>query len=145
MSSRLASSTIQTMSHQSVIADSLAALSRGDVAGHLANCTEDVVVEFPFATPPVRIKGNDALGRYLSQALDVFSLSLTLTRVIVGEDPDLVVAEYESVGSVSTTSREYQNSYITIFAFRGPLIRSQREYYNPLPALAALREDQGLR
>jgi ketosteroid isomerase-like protein len=124
--------------HERAIVSSLDALSRGDIGAHLANCTEDVVVEFPYARAPVRIEGRDELGRYLERALGVFSLELKVARILITSDPDVVVAEYESTGRVTTTDKPYANAYITIFEFDGPLIARQREYYNPIPAVEAL-------
>jgi hypothetical protein len=121
-----------------VITDSFAALSRDDLAAHLANCHDDVVVEFPYATPPVRISGKASLATYLANALSLFSLELEITNVIEGADPSLLVLEYTSSGLALTTKRPYANTYIGLFQFTESKIVLQREYYNPTLASEAL-------
>jgi ketosteroid isomerase-like protein len=117
---------------------SLAALSRGDLEGHLVGCTDDFFLELPYADPPVTVTGKDAVRTYLTPALATFSMHLDVTRLVNCLDPDLLIAEYTSEGHVTTTDKPYANSYIAIVRFRGDLICAQREYYNPVPALRAL-------
>jgi uncharacterized protein len=117
---------------------SLAALSRGDLEGHLVGCTDDFVLELPYADPPVTVTGKDAVRSYLTPALATFSMHLDVTRLVSCLEPDLLIAEYTSEGHVTTTDKPYANSYIAIVRFRGDLICAQREYYNPVPALRAL-------
>ena len=121
-----------------VITDSFAALSRDDLAAHLANCHDDVVVEFPYATPPVRISGKASLATYLANALSLFSLELEITNVIEGADPSLLVLEYTSSGLALSKKRPYANTYIGLFQFTESKIVLQREYYNPTLASEAL-------
>ncbi len=117
---------------------SLAALSRGDLEGHLAGCSDDFVLELPYADPPVTVTGKEAVRAYLTPALATFSMHLDITRLIHGLDPDVLIAEYTSEGHVTTTNKPYANSYIAIVRFRDGLICAQREYYNPVPASRAL-------
>jgi ketosteroid isomerase-like protein len=128
----------QKSHHGTIFSRSLAALSKGDLEGHLAGCTDDFVLELPYADPPKTITGKEAVRIYLTPALTTFSMQLDLTRIISGSDPDVLIAEYTSEGHVTTTNRPYSNSYIAILRFRGDLICAQREYYNPVPALRAL-------
>ena len=122
-------------------ARSLAALSRGDLEGHLAGCTDDFVLELPYADPPVTVEGKDAVRAYLAPALATFAMQLDATGFVNGADPDVLVAEYVSVGRVTTTHKPYANSYVAILRFREGLLCRQREYYNPVPALTALAPD----
>ena len=117
---------------------SLAALSRGDLEGHLVGCTDDFVLELPYADPPVTVTGKEAVRAYLTPALATFSMHLDITRIIHGHDPDVLMAEYTSEGHVTTTNKPYANDYIAIVRFRDELICAQREYYNPVPASRAL-------
>jgi uncharacterized protein len=119
-------------------ARSLAALSRGDLEGHLEGCTNDFALELPYADPPRTVTGKDAVRTYLTPALTTFSMHLDLTRLTDCLDPTLLIAEYTSEGHVTTTGKPYANSYIAILRFRDDLICVQREYYNPVPALRAL-------
>jgi uncharacterized protein len=117
---------------------SLAALSRGDLDAHLAGCTDDFVLELPYADPPVTVQGKQAVRAYLTPALATFVMELEPTLFVLGDDPDVLVAEYGSVGHVTTTQKPYTNSYIAVVRFRHGLICGQREYYNPVPARRAL-------
>jgi uncharacterized protein len=131
----------QRARNSAVFARSLTALSKGDLEGHLVGCTEDFVLELPYADPPVTVAGKDAVRAYLTPALATFSMHLELTGVVGGADPDTLVAEYTSVGHVTTTQKPYANRYVAVVQFRGELIRAQREYYNPVPAVRALTPD----
>jgi ketosteroid isomerase-like protein len=122
-------------------ARSLAALSNGDLEGHLAGCCNDFLLELPYADPPISITGKEAVRAYLTPALATFSMRLDVTRFLSCADPDFLIAEYTSEGHVTTTNKPYANSYIAIVRFRGDLIRAQREYYNPVPAARALVAD----
>ncbi len=115
------------------------AVGRGDVAGQLDCCTEDMVLELPYADPPVRLEGKEAIRAHVGPALEVFRFRLQLTAVYDCADPDLLVAEYTSEGEVTTTGRPYRNSYIGVVRFRDGLICHQREYYNPVEATRALQ------
>ena len=127
--------------HGATFARSLAALSRGDLEGHLVGCSDDFVLELPYADPPQTVTGKEAVRAYLAPALATFSMHLDITRLVNCLDPDVLIAEYTSEGHVTTTDKPYANSYIAIVQFRGDLICAQREYYNPVPALHALATD----
>ena len=127
--------------HGATFARSLAALSRGDLEGHLVGCSDDFVLELPYAGPPQTVTGKDAVRAYLAPALATFSMHLDITRLVNCLDPDVLIAEYTSEGHVTTTNKPYANSYIAIVQFRSDLICAQREYYNPEPALHALATD----
>jgi ketosteroid isomerase-like protein len=109
--------------------------------GHLAGCTDDFTLELPYADPPVVVTGKGAVRAYLTRALATFAMRLEGTGFISGDDPDVLVAEYVSIGHVTTTDKPYANRYIAVVRFRDGLICGQREYYNPVPALAALAAD----
>ena len=124
--------------HLKVIEQSFAAVGRGDIDGQLETCTDDVVLELPYADPPVRLEGKDAIRAHVGPALQVFSFQLQITNVFPCVDPDTVVLEYTSEGAVTSTGRHYANSYIAVVRFRDGLVCAQREYYNPLVAARAL-------
>lgn len=113
----------------------------GDVPAQMANYADDAVFEFPYADPPARIAGKRVIAEYLAGALQVFSMKLTVTEVHPTTDPDTVVAEFTSEGTVTTTGKSYGNTYITVMRFRDGLIVSQKEFYNPNAATEALRAD----
>ena len=117
------------------------AVGRADVSGQLDAFTEDVVLELPYADPPVRLEGKDAIRAHVGPALEIFRFQLHITDVYECADPDTLVLEYFSDGRVTTTGKEYRNTYISVVRFRDGLICHQREYYNPLPAARALKPD----
>jgi uncharacterized protein len=127
--------------NRATIEASMQAVSDGDVDGQLAFCTDDFVLDLPYADPPKTVTGKETIRTYLQAALGIFQLQLTITEIYPCTDPEQLVLEYTSVGSVTTTGKPYANSYIAVARFRDGLVCSQREYYNPLPAARALSED----
>jgi ketosteroid isomerase-like protein len=127
--------------NRDVVERSFAAVGRADVAGQIDYFTEDVVLELPYADPPVRLEGKDAIRAHVGPALETFRFQLHITDVYDCADPDTLVLEYRSEGHVTTTGKEYRNTYIGVVRFRDGLICHQREYYNPVPAGRALRPD----
>lgn len=127
--------------NREVVERTFAAVGRADVSGQLDSFTEDVVLELPYADPPVRLEGKDAIRAHVGPALEIFRFQLHITDVYDCADPDTLVLEYRSEGHVTTTGKEYRNTYISVVHFRDGLICHQREYYNPVPARRALRAD----
>lgn len=120
---------------------SFAAVGQGRVDLQLEAFTDDVVLELPYADPPVRLEGKEAIRAHVGPALEIFSFQLRIDRVFECADPDTLVLEYTSEGRVTTTGKPYSNSYIGIVRFREGRICWQREYYNPLVAARALQPD----
>jgi ketosteroid isomerase-like protein len=116
----------------------LTLLSAGDIDSHNELCTDDVLFELPYGDPPGRIEGREDVRAYLKSALAIFKLQLSLTAVFGTDDPDVLIAEYTSTGTVTTTGKPYANSYIGIYRFRDGRLCGVREYYNPVPAAVAL-------
>lgn len=110
----------------------------GDVPAQLREYTDDAVLEFPYAAPPVRVHGKARIAEYLAAALAVFEMRLTVTRIHESTDPDVLIAEFTGDGRVTTTGKPYANTYISVVTFRGGLIAGQREFYNPATAAEAL-------
>ena len=106
--------------------------------GMAEHWTEDFVLELPYADPPLKIEGKEAVRAYLRQALGTFAIELSVTDTFACPERDAVVAEYVSEGHVTSTRKPYANRYIGVFLFRGDKIHRQREFYNPLPAARAL-------
>lgn len=127
--------------NRATIEASMKAVSNGDVDRQLAFCTDDFVLDLPYADPPKTVAGKETVRTYLQSALGIFELELTITQVYECVDPDQLVLEYTSVGSVTTTGKPYANNYIAVARFRDGLVCAQREYYNPLPAARALSKD----
>jgi ketosteroid isomerase-like protein len=119
----------------------LASVGQDGSGDRMDTSTDDVVLELPYADPPVRLVGKEAIRARVGPALETFKFKLEITKIYECADPDTLIAEYTSVGYVTTTGKEYRNSYIGVFQFRDGLMCSQREYYNPLVMARALQPD----
>ena len=99
---------------------------------------EDAVVEYPFAlaSGPARLAGRSAIGRYFA-AVARLPLELKAHHVVVHEtkDPEVVIAEYDYDGLVTTTGRSFQVSNIQVSRVRDGQIVTSRDYHNH-PVLA---------
>jgi ketosteroid isomerase-like protein len=118
-----------------------AAIGRGDADGQVAHYTDDAVMEMPFIDPPAITQGKEAIRERLTGAFTVFRFELTIERVTECLDPDELVLEFTSTGTVTTTGKPYGNRYIARFEFRDGKICFQREYFNPNAATSALSPD----
>ena len=121
------------------VVEFLARVGDGDVDRLAEYWTDDFVLEFPYADPPRAIEGKSGVCAYLREALALFRMRLRVTDVYECPDRDVVIAEYVSEGQVTTTGKPYHNRYIGVFMFRGDQVSWQREFYNPIPAVEALR------
>jgi uncharacterized protein len=119
--------------------DNLASVQRyfdgfaaADVDRMLDAWTDDLVYEERFSDPPRRIEGKEALRPYFSKALEAYRFTLEITAVHECVDPDELVLEYASNGTVLTTGRTYANTYVGIYRFRDGRIWQVKEFHNPL-------------
>jgi ketosteroid isomerase-like protein len=115
-----------------------AGVSNADADEMLANYTDDLVLELPYADPPAVLEGRETVRDYLRGAFRIFKFRLDITEVHEGLDPDKLVVEYASEGTVTTTGKPYVNTYIGVYWFRDGAICKVREFYNPLPSVEAL-------
>ncbi len=107
------------------------AVSAGDAHRQLTHYTDDLVIELPFTSPPVRVEGKAGALDYLARAFEQYRIVLTIINVIACEDPDSLVVESSSEGTFVPTGSPYSNVYITVFEFREGRISSQREFFPP--------------
>lgn len=112
-------------------------VSASDADLMLANYTEDMVLELPYADPPTVLEGRETVRSYLVAAFAVFQFRLWITQVYETVDPEMVVLEYESSGRAATTGKPYANTYIGVYWFRGGLISRAKEWYNPIMGVRA--------
>jgi ketosteroid isomerase-like protein len=124
-----------------VVEKAFAALGGDGMEEQLDAFTDDAVLELPYADPPLRLEGRDAIRDHVGPALNIFKFRLHIEAVYDCLDPDTLVLEYTSDGHVTTTGKPYRNSYVALVRFRGGAICFQREYYNPLLAIRALTPD----
>jgi ketosteroid isomerase-like protein len=123
------------------VAGAFAAIGEGDADGQVAYYTDDAVMEMPFIDPPAITTGKEAIRERLTGAFTVFRFTLAIDRVTECLDPNELVVEFTSEGTVTTTGKPYANRYIARFEFRDGLICFQREYFNPNAAASALQPD----
>jgi uncharacterized protein len=108
----------------------------GDAEGFAALFTTDAVIDLPFSgTPdaPMRLEGRPAIHAYARRvmasplrldALDVTALHLT-------QDPEVVVAEMRTQGTVTTTGRPFSVTSVQILRIRDGLIELFRDFADP--------------
>jgi ketosteroid isomerase-like protein len=93
---------------------------------------EDAVVEYPFALPtPMRLEGRAAIRRYFA-AVAGAPLRLRARDMVVREtaDPEVVVAEWDYDGLVTTTGATFRVANIQVSTIRGGAIVASRDYHN---------------
>lgn len=108
-----------------------AGVSAADADQMLANYTEDLVLEMPYADPPTTLEGRENIRRYLKAAFEVFKFRLDITEVHESADPDKLVVEYVSEGQIASSGKPYANRYIGVYWFRDGEISRVREFFNP--------------
>jgi ketosteroid isomerase-like protein len=92
------------------------------------------VVEYPFALPvPMRLAGREAIQRYFAAAARL-PLRLHARDMVVHAtaDPEVVVAEWDYDGLVTTTGRSFRVSNIQVSTVRDGQIVASRDYHNHL-------------
>lgn len=94
----------------------------------------DTLVEYPFALPaPARLEGREAVQRYFT-AVARMPLELQARNIVMHEtsDPEVIVAEWDYDGLVTTTNRSFQVSNIQVSTVRDGQITASRDYHNHL-------------
>lgn len=106
---------------------------------------EDAVVDYPFAVPRLRLDGRAAIRRYFA-AVARMPLELRAHNVVVHDtgDPEVIVAEYDYDGLVTTTGRRFPVSNIQLTRVRDGLIVESRDYHNHLVMADAAERLPGL-
>jgi ketosteroid isomerase-like protein len=92
---------------------------------------DDAVFEFPYGGHPP-LDGRAAILAHLNTNMASFvsAMTFTIQAIYPAEDPELVFAEYTSVGRL-TNGGDYANRYIASLRVRDGLIRCFKEFYNP--------------
>ena len=104
---------------------------------------EDVVIELPFARPgmPRRFEGRETFRSFAAAARTALPVRFEAFRhVTVHEtaDPEVIIAEYELAGTVTTTNRPASEAFVLILRVRDGQVVHLREYQNLLGIAAAL-------
>jgi ketosteroid isomerase-like protein len=103
----------------------------------------DALIDLPFAPPdiPRRFQGReDHRARF--KAVAPLRRINRVDAVVVHEttDPEVVLVEFDSHATVTSTGRSFVNSYAMVMRIRKGLIVSSRDYANPLDG-AELRKE----
>jgi ketosteroid isomerase-like protein len=117
--------------------------------GHAANLflddglADDVVVEEPFAPPgrPRRFQGREEFLAFAKAGRAALPVRFEECRnVVIHEttDPEVIVVEYELVGTVTTTQHRASAAFIGVLRVRNGQIVHWREYQNVLAIAHAL-------
>jgi uncharacterized protein len=101
---------------------------------------QQAVVEMPFApSPPTRLEGREAVRAHFAAAAGG-PLRVQASNIVVHDtgDPEVVIAEFDYDGQVSTTGRSFRVSNIQVLGVRNGQIVFSRDYHNHLAIAAAL-------
>jgi ketosteroid isomerase-like protein len=102
----------------------------------------DGYLEWPYRPPgvPARLRGRTEIRRHLTEAARGFIRFDEYRDVVLHEttDPEVIIVEYEALGTVITTDAPFHQTVIAVFRVRNGQILSYRDYINPLPLVEAL-------
>jgi uncharacterized protein len=109
-------------------------LLKQDVDGFVELFAPDGVIELPFAGPgmPSRLAGQQAI-RDFSHRMDASPLridDLEATALYHTDDPEVVIVELATRGTVTSTGRAFEGTSIQVFRIRGGKIVLFRDYFN---------------
>lgn len=104
---------------------------------------EDVVIETPFAPPggPTRTEGKQQVLAYAEAGRAMFPVRFDACRnVVVHEtvDPEVIVVEYELVGTHTTTGLTASAPFIAVLRTRDGKLTHWREYQHTLAIAQAV-------
>ena len=116
------------------------AFAAGDIDGWLARAHDDIVLELPYAPPgnPNRIEGKAAVGEYLRAVpagIDFVDLDFDVHQTTT---PETAVIEWTATGRIKATGAPYEMTYVVILTLQDGLMRTYRDYWNPLVVLDTL-------
>jgi len=111
-------------------------LLNGDADGFAALFAPDAVIESSFAGPPgtpARLEGQEAIREYSRR---VMASPLRLEDFEVAElyqtqDPEVVITEMRTKGTVTTTSRPFTTTSVQILRIREGRIVHSRDFADP--------------
>ncbi len=115
-----------------------AGVSAADADQMLANYTEDLVLEMPYAAGMTVLEGREKIRKFLRGAFKTLQFRLQITAVHDTVDPEMSVVEYVSEGVAPLTGKPYANVYIGVYWFRDGLIYRVKEFFDPVRTAEAL-------
>jgi len=107
----------------------------GDADGFAGLFAPDAVIEAPFAPPgaPSRLAGREAIREYARQivASPLRLEDLEVARLYQTPDPEVVIAEMRTKGTVTTTGQSFAATSIQILRIRDGQIVLFRDFADP--------------
>jgi uncharacterized protein len=100
---------------------------------------EDAIVEHPFATTAARrLEGREALRQHFAGAAGA-PLEMHASNIVIHDttDPEVIVAEFDYHGRVTTTGRTFTIPNIFVIRVHDGQIVSSRDYVNHAALAAA--------
>lgn len=122
----------QPASPRHVFERQLEAVAARDWPRMAALYADDAVVELPFNRPsPLRIEGRQQLEARNLAARDL-PLELTPGNLVIHEttDPEVIVAEFDYAGRVTTTGRTFRVANVMVVRVRDGKIIASRDYHD---------------
>jgi ketosteroid isomerase-like protein len=120
----------------------LQSIAARDWSAMAALYADDTLVEMPFNLPaPLRIEGRQQLEARNAAAGDL-PLELTPSNLVIHEttDPEVIVAEFDYTGRVTTTGATFRAANVIVMRVRDGKIVASRDYHNHAVIGAALGE-----
>jgi uncharacterized protein len=108
----------------------------GDADGFAALFAPDAVIESSFAGPPgtpVRLAGREAIREYSRQVMasPLRLESFEVAELYQTQDPEVVIAEMRTEGTVTTTGRSFTTTSVQILRIREGHIVHSRDFADP--------------
>jgi ketosteroid isomerase-like protein len=100
---------------------------------------EEAIVEHPFATTTAaRLEGREQIREHFAAGA-AMPLEMRADNVVIHEtaDPEVIIAEFDYHGLVTTTGRTFTMRNIFVLRVRDGLIVASRDYVNHLAIAAA--------
>lgn len=116
--------------------DSVTGRKWADLPGLYA---EEAIVEHPFAaTTAARLEGREQIRAHFAAGATM-PLEMRADNVVIHEtaDPEVIIAEFDYHGLVTTTGRTFTVHNIFVLRVRDGLIVESRDYVNHLALAAA--------
>ena len=130
------------MTAREIVEKVLRAGKEMDVEGLVSLMAPDGCIEWPFrpAGVPGKLQGREEIRAFLTEAAKGFVRFSEFRDVVLHEtvDPEVVIVEYNAIGTVLDTGAPFSQTVIAVFRVRNDLVLSYRDYINPLPLAEAL-------
>lgn len=117
-----------------IVKNFLAAISENRPEDCAQYLHDDVVCEVPFpiqSTPSVQ-RGKQVFLNglyYMNKFYESFILTISDIYPVLGDE--VIIAEWDSNGTVAKSGTKFRNTYIGVVKFKDGLIILWREYFNP--------------